>query len=83
MGGLSGAQRRVLAEQLVAWVRERVQDEGNEVDFTVENGIDLLVADDLESARPVPNGSATLVVRINGGARHTSALEDEGRGEAA
>ncbi len=83
MGGLSRAQRRVLAEQLAAWVRERVQDEANEVDFTVENGIDLLVGDDLESARPVPNGSATLVVRINGGARQTRGLGDEGRGEAA
>ncbi len=77
MDRLSRAQRRVVAEQLAAWIRERVEDESNDVDFAVENGIHLMLEDDLETTRPVPNGSATLVVRINGGARHTRGIEDE------
>ncbi len=83
MARLSEMQRRLLAEQLAEWIHERVEDAANDVDFSVENGIHLLLADDLESARPVPNGSATLVVRINGGARHTRGLGDEGKGAAA
>ncbi len=83
MTRLSAAQRRLVAEQLAAWIHERIEDEDNDVAFTVENGIHLAVADDLESLRPSPNGSATLVVRINGGARHTRGFGDEARDDAA
>ncbi len=83
MARLSETQRRLLAEQLAAWIHDRVEDGSNDVDFTVENGIHVALADDLESARPVPNGSATLVVRINGGARHTHGVADDLRDEAA
>ncbi len=83
MAGLSETQRRLLAEQLAAWIHDRVEDGANDVAFTVETGIHLLMADDLESARPVPNGSATLVVRINGGARHTQGIGDDLHDEAA
>ncbi len=83
MARLSEAQRRLVADQLAAWIRARVEDEGNDVDFAVENGMHLVVEDDLESWRPTPNGSATLVVRINGGARHTEGSGEEARDDAA
>ncbi len=83
MARLSEAQRRLVAEQLTAWIRERIEDEANDVDFAVETGMHLAVEDDLESARPAPNGSATLVVRINGGARRTRGMGDDTRQDAA
>lgn len=83
MARLSEAQRRLVAEQLTAWIRDRIEDQANDVDFAVETGMHLAVEDDLESTRPAPNGSATLVVRINGGARHTLAIGGDVRDEAA
>jgi len=72
-----------VAEQLAAWIHERIEDAANEVDFAVENGIHVAVEDDLESLRPSPNGSATLVVRINGGAHHTRGIGGDVEDEAA
>ncbi len=83
MARLSAAQRRLLAEQLAQWIHERVEDERNDVEFALEHGIHLAIADDLESSWPAPNGSATLVVRINGGARQTRDTGDERHDDAA
>ncbi len=83
MARFSRAQRRALAEQLAAWMRERVQDESTDVEFTVEHGFHVEVGDDLESAHPRPNGTATLVLRINGGAQNTGDLAGGARADAA
>ncbi len=83
MARLSASQRRLVAEQLAAWMRERIEDESTDVEFTVENGFHVEMADDLESAHPEPNGTATLVIRINGGAQNTGDLGGDARADAA
>ena len=83
MARLTRTQRRIVIEQLTAWIEEVVGDESNDVDFAVENGMHLALAADLETTRPIPNGSATLVVRVNGGARQTRGVGDEIQEDAA
>ncbi len=83
MARLNRVQRRLLAEQLAAWLHEWIEVETSDVEFTVESGFRVAVADDLASAYREPNGTATLVIRINGGARDTGDLADDARADAA
>ncbi len=76
MGGTSSAQRRLVVEQLSGWLHRFVEDEANEVEFHIERGLDRAVAEDLESMNVRPNGTSTLIVRINGGARPTLSTDD-------
>lgn len=68
---------RALAQQLAGWLEMMLSDERNDVEFSIRNGMHAVIADDLASTRPAPNRSATLVVHINGGARHTAGFEDD------
>lgn len=76
MARLSPAERRLVVEQLSGWLRQVVEGEDNDVDFHIERGMERASADDLESMKIRPNGTATLVVRINGGARETPSAEE-------
>ncbi len=77
MARLSAAERRQLIDQLSRWLRLAVEDEGNDIEFQVERGLERGFADDLESVLIRPNGTSTLTVRINGGARATAAPDGE------
>lgn len=77
------AQRRMISERLTQWIHEQICDERNDVEFSVDQGMHLAFGDDLENARPRPNGSATLTVRINGGARNTEGFTDDVGRDAA
>ncbi len=76
MPSLSASQRRFLIESLSSWLREKIGDEANEVDFEMSAGVEAQFGDDLMQPQLAQNGTATLTVRINGGARHTQALAD-------
>ncbi len=75
MARLSPAQRRIVVEQLSGWLRRVLEDETNDVDFHVEQGMDRAIAEDLETMEIRPNGRSTLIVHINGGARSIPAEE--------
>ncbi len=75
MGRLSPAERRFVVAQLSGWLHRFVEDEENEIEFHIERGMEGTVADDLESMNVRPNGTSTLIVRINGGARMTPSAE--------
>ena len=77
MARLSAAERRRVIEHLSGWLRQVVEDEGNDVEFRVEHGLERDFADDLETILIRPNGTYTLTVRINGGARATAAPDGE------
>ncbi len=76
MGRLSAAERRLVVAQLSGWLHRFVEDEENEVEFHIERGMEGTIADDLESMKVRPNGTSTLIVRINGGARMTPSAEE-------
>ncbi len=80
MGRLSPAERRIVVAQLSGWLHRFVEDEENEVEFQIERGMERAVTDDLESLKVRPNGTSTLIVRINGGARTTPSSEEEAAG---
>ncbi len=77
MARLSAAERRRVLEHLSGWLRQVVEDERNDVEFQVEHGLERGVADDLETTLIRPNGTYTLTVRINGGARALAAPDGE------
>jgi len=76
MAVLSKAQRELVVEQLSAWMVARVLDQSNDVEFALTSGLHGEMGDDLEPPTPMPNGTWTLVVRINGGAQHTGSFTD-------
>jgi hypothetical protein len=77
MARLNRAERQRVIEQLSGWLRLVVEDEGNDIQFQVDRGLERAFADDLESMLIRPNGTSTLIVRINGGARATAAPDGE------
>ncbi len=77
MGNLSRAQRESLVEQLSRWLHGRVLDPENDVVCALSSGRHGEIGDDLAPPIPTPNGTWTLVVEINGGARDTGALADD------
>lgn len=74
MSDLDSTQRSFLIESLSAWLREKIGDERNRVDFELASGVEAAFGDDLMQPELAQNGTATLTVRINGGARHTQEL---------
>jgi hypothetical protein len=70
------AERAALVEQLSTWLRSMVGDEGNEIDFRLERGMLHTFDDDLEQPAVAPNGTFTLIVRVNGGARDSAGFRD-------
>ncbi len=76
MADLSTTQRHFIIESLSAWLRDKIADERNQVDFELASGVAAIFGDNLMQPELAQNGTATLTVRINGGARHTQALED-------
>ncbi len=72
---MNATQRRFLVESLSAWLREKIGDERNEVAFELVNGVQAGFGDDLMEPDLEYNGTATLTVRINGGAQHTQELD--------
>lgn len=77
MANLDATQRQVLIESLTGWLREKLGDEHNAVDFELVNGTQATFGADLTHPSLDQNGSATLTVRINGGAHDTQAFDDE------
>ena len=76
MANMSRADREAVVEQLSRWLRGRVLDPANDVAFALRSGRHGEIGDELGPPIPEPNGTWTLVVRINGGARDTGALAD-------
>ncbi len=72
------SERERLVEQLSQGLRGRVLDPANDVAFALRSGRHGEIGEDLGAPIPSPNGTWTLVVEINGGARDTGALADEG-----
>ncbi len=70
MADLTPAQRRSLIDGLATWLNEKIRDERNHVEIEILTGVTADFAEDLLSPRLDQNGTATLTVRINGGARH-------------
>ena len=69
---LSPEQRRLAADALCAQVRDWLMDPATSFEVSVERGMYVRanVTTGVDELRP--NGTATLVLRINGGAHHTS-----------
>ncbi len=65
------AERQLLVDTLSAWIRENVGDERNQVELQLLNGVEADYRDDLVEPSVGRNGTVTLTIRINGGARHT------------
>ncbi len=74
MGHLDAKRRQFLIESLSAWLREKIGDERNAVEFELASGVEAAFGDDLMEPELAQNGTATLTIRINGGARHTQEL---------
>lgn len=77
MAHLDKSQRQFLIESLTAWLQDKIGDERNEVEFQLANGVSATFTDNLMQPDLAQNGTATLTVRINGGAQHTQALSDD------
>ena len=74
MADLDARQRSFLIDSLSVWLREKIGDEHNRVEFELASGVEAAFGDDLMHPELAQNGTATLTVRINGGARHTQEL---------
>ncbi len=74
MSHLDPERRDFLIESLSAWLRETIGDATNDVDFELLTGVVAEYGEDLMKPDLAKNGTATLTVRINGGARHTRDL---------
>ncbi len=70
MADLTPAQRRSLIEGLATWLNQKIRDERNQVEVEILSGVTADFAEDLVTPRLSQNETATLTVRINGGARH-------------
>ncbi len=76
MGYPDPSRRRFLIDTLSAWLREQIGDERNSVDYDLAFGVEARFGEDLMAPELRQNRTATLIVRINGGARHTQTLAD-------
>lgn len=76
MANLSPAHREMLITTFSQWLRDKVGDPSNDVEFEIHNGTAVTYGDDLTQPALDQNGSATLTIRINGGAHHTQHLSD-------
>ncbi len=74
MADLTPAQRRSLIDALATWLNQKIGDERNNVEVDIATGVTADFAEDLLSPELAQNGTATLTIRINGGARHEQAL---------
>ncbi len=70
MADLTPAQRGSLIEGLATWLNDKIRDERNHVEVEIVSGVTADFAQDLLSPRVSQNETATLTVRINGGARN-------------
>ncbi len=71
MADLDAAQRQIIIDSLAAWLQENLGNVANDVRFQVLHGVEANYRDDLLEPRLATNGTATLTVLINGGARNT------------
>ncbi len=70
MPDMTPAERQALAAALTTWLHDKIRDQANEVVYELNTGITADYTEDLVEPQIAQNGSATLTVRINGGARH-------------
>ncbi len=70
MPDMTPAERQALAAALTRWLHEKIHDQANEVVYELNAGITADYTEDLLEPQITQNGTATLTVRINGGARH-------------
>ncbi len=70
MADMTPAERQALAASLTRWLHQKIRDQGNDVEYELSAGVTADYTEDLLEPQVSQNGSATLTVRINGGARH-------------
>ena len=70
MAELDG-QRQSLIDSLAQWLREYVGNERNDVQVQLLNGVEADYRQDLVEPDLGRNGTMTLTIWINGGARHS------------
>ncbi len=71
MAEMTPAERQSLADALTKWLSEKIRDERNDVECELLAGVRADFTEDLLEPELSQNGTATLTIRINGGARHT------------
>ncbi len=74
MTDMTPAERQSLSESLARWLREKIHDERNDVEYELLTGVTADFTEDLLEPQIAQNGTATLTIRINGGARHAQVV---------
>ncbi len=74
MADMTPVERQSLAESLTRWLREKIHDERNDVEYELLAGVTADFTEDLLEPQIAQNGTATLTIRINGGARHAQVI---------